>query len=112
MPSDILTPGAALPPELHALHRQRWCFLRLGITLVVIGTLAIADPFVTAFTGFAAVLILGFLLLAAGITQIISSFWAGKWSGMLMHMLIGVLYCVVGYMIIDEPGVSKLVLTK
>jgi uncharacterized membrane protein HdeD (DUF308 family) len=112
MPTEILTPGAAIRHELQALHKQWWCFLLLGITLVVLGTLAIADPFVTAFTGFAAVLILGFLLLAAGITQIISSFWAGKWSGMLMHMLIGVLYCVVGYMIIDEPGVSKLVLTK
>ena len=112
MPTDILTPGAAFRHELQALHKQWWCFLLLGITLVVLGTLAIADPFIASFTSFAAVLILGFLLLAAGITQIISSFWAGKWSGMLMHMLIGVLYGVVGYMIIDQPGVSMVVLTK
>ena len=51
-------------------------------------------------------------MLAGGISQVVSSFWAGKWSGMLFHMLIGVLYCVVGYMIIDAPGVNMLVLTK
>jgi uncharacterized membrane protein HdeD (DUF308 family) len=80
--------------------------------MVVLGTLAIADPFITSFTTFAAVLILGFVLMVAGIMQIISSFWAGKWSGMLLHMLIGVLYGVTGYMIVDQPGVSMLVLTK
>ena len=111
-PGSVLAPGAVLRHELQALHKQWWCFLLLGITLVVLGTLAIADPFITAFTGFAAVLILGFLLLAAGIVQVISSFWAGKWSGMLLHMLVGVLYAVVGYMIIDDPKVSMLILTK
>jgi uncharacterized membrane protein HdeD (DUF308 family) len=111
-PGNVLAPGAVLRHELQALHKQWWCFLLLGITLVILGTLAIADPFITAFTGFAAVLILGFLLLAAGIVQVISSFWAGKWSGMLLHMLIGVLYAVVGYMIIDDPKVSMLILTK
>jgi uncharacterized membrane protein HdeD (DUF308 family) len=112
MPIEALTPGAVIRHELQALHKQWWCFLLLGMTLVILGTLAIADPFITSFTSFAAILILGFLLLAAGITQIISAFWAGKWSGMLLHMLIGVLYGVTGYMIIDQPGVSMVVLTK
>jgi uncharacterized membrane protein HdeD (DUF308 family) len=112
MPVGTLSPGAVLGHELQALHKQWWCFLLLGITMVVLGTLAIADPFITSFTTFAAVLILGFVLMVAGIMQIISSFWAGKWSGMLLHMLIGVLYGVTGYMIIDQPGVSMLVLTK
>lgn len=110
MPIETISSG--LRHELQALHKQWWCFLLLGISLVVLGTLAIADPWITSFTSFAAILILGFLLLAAGITQIISSFWTGKWSGMLMHILIGVMYCVVGYMIIDQPGVSMVVLTK
>jgi uncharacterized membrane protein HdeD (DUF308 family) len=112
MPIESLTPGAVIRHELEALHKQWWCFLLLGIALVVLGALAIADPFITSFTTFAAVLILGFVLIAAGIVQVVSSFWAGKWSGMLLHMLIGVLYAVVGYMIVDQPGVSMLVLTK
>jgi uncharacterized membrane protein HdeD (DUF308 family) len=95
--------------ELHHVRNQWWCFLLLGIALVVIGTICIADPLVPSI---ASVLALGILLMAAGIIQVVSSFWAGKWSGMLLHMLIGVLYGVVGYMIIDSPGLSMLLLTK
>ena len=95
--------------ELHPLRNQWWCFLLLGIALVVLGTFCIIDPLVPSL---ASVIVLGFLLLAAGITQIVSSFWAGKWSGMLIHMLIGVLYVVVGYMIIDSPVINMIVITK
>jgi uncharacterized membrane protein HdeD (DUF308 family) len=109
MPAEVFSPGAALRHELQALHQQWWCFLLLGISLIVIGSICIADPLIASISS---VLVLGFLMLAGGITQIVSSFWAGKWSGMLMHMLIGVLYAVVGYMIIDAPGISLAVLTK
>jgi len=104
-----MTTDVRLNHELHPLRNQWWCFLLLGIALVVIGSMCIAEPFVMSVGG---VIILGFLLIAAGIVQIVSSFWAGKWSGTLLHMLIGVLYGVVGYMIIDDPGLSMVVLTK
>src|SRR6185295_16205379 len=81
----------------------------LGVSLVVMGMVCITEPLLGSI---ASVVFLGFMILAGGITQVVSSFWAGKWSGMLFHMLIGVLYCVVGYMIIDAPGVNLLVLTK
>jgi uncharacterized membrane protein HdeD (DUF308 family) len=95
--------------ELQHVRNQWWCFLLLGIALVVVGAFCIAEPLVPSL---ASVVALGFLLMAAGIIQVVSSFWAGKWSGMLLHMLIGVLYGVVGYMIIDAPGLSMLLLTK
>ena len=95
--------------ELHPLRNQWWCFLLLGIALVILGSLCIIDPFVPTL---ASVFVLGFILMAAGITQIVSSFWAGKWSGMLMHMLIGVLYVVVGYMIVDAPVINMVLITK
>jgi uncharacterized membrane protein HdeD (DUF308 family) len=109
MPAETFSPGAALRHELQALHQQWWCFLLLGVSLVVLGTFCIADPLMGSL---ASVLFLGFVILAGGITQVVSSFWAGKWSGMLFHMLIGVLYCVVGYMIIDAPVVNMVVITK
>ena len=100
------TPGAH---ELHPLRDKWWCFLLLGIALVVLGSLCIIDPLVPSL---ASVIFLGFVLIAAGITQIVSSFWAGKWSGMLIHMLIGVLYVVVGWMIIEAPVINMVVITK
>jgi uncharacterized membrane protein HdeD (DUF308 family) len=101
--------GEVTNHELQHVRNQWWCFLLLGIALVVVGSFCIAEPLVPSL---ASVVALGFLLMAAGIIQVVSSFWAGKWSGMLLHMLIGVLYGVVGYMIIDAPGLSMLLLTK
>jgi uncharacterized membrane protein HdeD (DUF308 family) len=109
MPAESFSPGAVLRHELQALHQQWWCFLLLGVSLVVLGSICIADPLIASV---ASVVVLGFLMLAGGITQIISSFWSGKWSGMLLHMLIGVLYAVVGYMFIDQPVVNMALLTK
>jgi uncharacterized membrane protein HdeD (DUF308 family) len=100
------------PPDTHELHsfrNQWWCFLILGIALIVLGTLCIIDPLIPSL---ASVVFLGFLLIAAGITQIVSAFWAGKWSGMLLHILIGVLYVIVGYMIVDAPVVNMVLITK
>lgn len=95
--------------ELHSLRNQWWCFLMLGIALVVLGTICIVEPLVPSL---ASVVMLGFLLMAAGITQIVSAFWSGRWSGMLLHVLIGVLYVVVGYMIVDAPVVNMVLITK
>jgi uncharacterized membrane protein HdeD (DUF308 family) len=94
--------------ELQTL-RDKWCwFLALGIAMVVLGTIAIGDAVVATE---AATVLFGFLLLAGGIAEIVSAFWAGKWSATLVHMLIGVLYTVVGLMIIDTPVASALQLT-
>ena len=95
--------------ELHPLRNQWWCFLLLGIALIVLGTICIIEPLVPSL---ASVVFLGFLLMAAGITRIVSAFWAGKWSGMLLHVLIGVLYVAVGYMIVDAPVVNMVLITK
>src|SRR4051794_13242700 len=73
MPAEVFSPGAALRHELQALHQQWWCFLLLGISLIVIGSICIADPLIASISS---VLVLGFLMLAGGITQIVSSFWA------------------------------------
>jgi uncharacterized membrane protein HdeD (DUF308 family) len=94
--------------ELDALRNHwRW-FLALGIAMVVFGTIAIGSAVVATV---AATVLFGFLLLAGGISTIISAFYAGRWSGMLVHLLIGVLYTVVGLMIINRPAASAIELT-
>ena len=95
--------------ELHPLRDQWWCFLLLGIALIVFGSICISEPLIPSL---ASIVFLGFMLMAAGIAQIVSAFWAGKWSGMLLHMLIGVLYAIVGYMIVDAPVVNMVLITK
>jgi uncharacterized membrane protein HdeD (DUF308 family) len=101
---------SASSPDLPALRDHwRW-FLSLGIVMVVLGSIAIGWACVVSVT-VAATWLIGFLLLASGITEIVNSFLAGRWSGMLVHLLTGILYAVVGIMIIDQPENSAIQLT-
>jgi uncharacterized membrane protein HdeD (DUF308 family) len=96
--------------ELVAL-RERWgWFLALGIAMVALGTFAISWACVVSLT-VATIWLFGFLMLASGISEIVNSFWVGRWSGMLVHLLIGMLYSIVGLMMIDQPEVSAIRLT-
>lgn len=112
MSTDFNSPAAVAAEIRHELHEVRsywWAFLVLGLLLVVIGSICIVHPLMASVTS---VVFLGFLMLGGGIAQIVSSFWAGKWSGMLLHLLVGALYAIVGFMIIDAPVENTLLLTK
>lgn len=106
--STVLPSPAA---ELQSL-RQHWIwFLVMGIALVVLGTFAIGWACLATIT-VAATWMFGFLLLGGGIGEIIHSFTVGRWSGTLVHLLIGIMYGVVGFMMISDPIDSAITLTK
>lgn len=98
------------PDDLQALRGSWGWFLALGIALAALGTFAIGWACVVEIT-IAATWLFGFLMLAGGIAEVVGSFTAARWSGTLVHLLIGVLYAVVGIMIIDRPAESALQLT-
>jgi uncharacterized membrane protein HdeD (DUF308 family) len=106
-----ITPETPLTSELRSL-RQHWVwFLVLGVGLAAFGTFAIGWACLATIT-IAATWIFGFLLLSAGIGEIIHSFTVGRWSGTLVHLLMGVMYSVVGFMMIADPADSAITLTK
>lgn len=82
-----------------------------GVLLTVCGAAAIIFPPLTLALSFSAVVILGITLMVAGIATIIASLWAGKWSGTMVQLLVGILYLVIGFMITDEPLQSAAALT-
>ncbi len=96
--------------EIDTLRSNRLWFLILGIAMVVIGTFAIGWACIATVT-VTAMWLFGFLLLASGIAEIVHSFWIGRWSGMLVHLLIGVLYALVGFLVIDQPANAAVQLT-
>lgn len=87
------------------------CFLMLGVLLVLCGTAAIVVPPFTVASSLVTVIVLGTLLMVAGLVTIVSSFWIGKWSGMMLHLLAGILYLVIGFMITERPGATALLMT-
>jgi uncharacterized membrane protein HdeD (DUF308 family) len=97
--------------ELQHMQSNWFWFLLLGILLVVGGTAAIIVPLVTVAASLVAVIVLGLVLMLSGAGIVVGSVWAGKWSGMLLHLLVGVLYLVVGFLIIDHPAKAVVVFT-
>jgi uncharacterized membrane protein HdeD (DUF308 family) len=100
-----------LRQEFRHLRASWWWLLLLGILLSVCGTAAIVFPAVTAFTSFVAVAIVGVMLMISGIAIIVTAFWAGRWSGLLVQLLIGILYLVAGLTMTDAPADSAVFLT-
>jgi len=100
-----------LDQEFGHLRSSWWWFLLLGILLAVCGTASLVIPALTIVTSFAAVVVLGVMLMIAGLATIVASFWAGRWSGMLVQLLVGILYLVAGFAISEAPGQSAALLT-
>ena len=57
--------------------------------LIIVGLVAISSSFIATL---ATVLAVGSLLLVGGAVQIVSAFWAGRWRGFWLHLLVGLLY--------------------
>jgi uncharacterized membrane protein HdeD (DUF308 family) len=108
---SIVRPTALAQLEFETLRRYWGWFLALGIAMVVLGTIAISYACLTTIT-VAATWLFGWVLLAGGVAEIIGSFSAGRWSGTMVHLLIGVLYVVSGFMILDAPAESAVLLTR
>jgi uncharacterized membrane protein HdeD (DUF308 family) len=108
----LRTPFAgAIANELGHLRSHWVWFLLMGLLLVITGTLAIVAPPATVGTTFAATIFLGVLLMVAGVSTIISSFWIGRWSGFLVQLLVGILYMACGFLITENPVVTAVTLT-
>lgn len=89
--------------------RRNWgWFLAFGILLLILGIIAITSS--TTATLFS-IYLLGVLLIAGGIGQIISSFYARKWSGLFLMLFIGILYLVTGILCLTRPEASAISLT-
>lgn len=82
----------------------RW-FLAIGILLIILGALAIGfASWATEVT----VIFLGFLLAGAGVLQIVNGFYAIKWTGFSLSLLLGLFYIIAGGFCIFKPMQSAL----
>ena len=81
--------------------RRNWgWFLALGIGLVILGLCAVGSSFVATF---ATVTTFGVLVLIGGGLEIVSSFSARQWGGFFLHLLGGILYVVIGFLMVTRP---------
>jgi uncharacterized membrane protein HdeD (DUF308 family) len=110
----------AMPPdisnsftEIHLIGfdavGRKWGWLcGLGLLLILLGMVAIgAAVFVTLAT----MIFFGCLLLLAGILQTMHAIAFRGWSGFYIDLISGLLYTVIGLMVVFHPGATAVALT-
>jgi uncharacterized membrane protein HdeD (DUF308 family) len=89
--------------------RTRWgWFVALGIAQILLGVIAWFD--VIAFT-IAGVVFIGAMLVVAGVFQVVHAFMDRAWGAFILDLLVGVLYVIGGFLLIDEPVQGSIVIT-
>jgi uncharacterized membrane protein HdeD (DUF308 family) len=97
-------------PDIDAYNKNWGWFFVWGIALIILGLTAIYFSMVATVVS---VIFLGTLLIFAGVFVVFDTFqfWWGKWGGFTAHLIIGLLYAVVGIMLIQQPVASSISIT-
>ena len=89
--------------------QKRWgWFVGLGILLVVLGMLALGSSITMTL---ATMVFVGWLMIIGGVLEAAHAFTCKGWSGFFIDLLTGILYTVVGFMVVANPGATAIALT-
>lgn len=90
------------------VHKAGTWFIVTAIAFIVLGTLAILEPFVA---GLAVTTLVGWLLVIGGIMHIIHTFRAESFGRGVWEFLVGVFYLAVGVYFLMHPVMALTALT-
>lgn len=88
-------------------HKWGWILL-LGIVLICLGTIALL---MTPVATVAAVLVLGWLVVASGVIEAVQAFRVHRWGGMFLHLIGGIVGILIGLLIVTHPIAGALAWT-
>jgi len=100
----LLVPGLGI----EEVRAHRGWFLFMGAALIILGSIAIGIAEVMTIVS---VLFLGWILLFAGIFEVVHGFARRAWGGFFVNLMGGLLYAVTGLLMISHPGVAAVTLT-
>ncbi len=84
-------------------------FIGFAVLFIILGILSIAEPLVAAL---AVVVLVGWILIFAGVAHLVSAFGGGGAKRVVWHVLIALLYLAGGFYFVTHPlmGVNTLTL--
>ena len=89
--------------------RAKWGWIvALGIVYVIAGFIALGS---VAMATVASVLVVGTMMIVAGIAEVINAFQVKSWGKFLLWALLGVLYIIAGFVTVDNPLFAAVLLT-
>jgi uncharacterized membrane protein HdeD (DUF308 family) len=89
--------------------RAKWGWIvALGIVYVIAGFIALGSVVMATV---ASVLVVGIMMIVAGVAEVINAFQIKTWGKFLLWALLGVLYIVAGFITFDNPLFAAVLLT-
>lgn len=92
----------------HTVYENRTPLMLMGVALVLLGIVALVYPLTTAIV---VKIMMGWILLIAGISEIIFSFSTTKWSDFFLELIVGIVFAIAGVWLAFFPLTGILTLT-
>src|SRR6476660_8424260 len=105
--SDTMTNPQAGSDTAPLRAKSGW-IIALGVVYVLAGLIALGSV-VTATV--ASVLVVGVMMIIAGVAEVFSAFQIKSWGKFLLWALLGVLYIVAGFVTFENPLLAAVLLT-
>jgi len=102
------TMDSLLLEEKEEMHRRWYWFLIVGTGLVILGAFAIVWSVLTTIS---TVLVLSWLLIISGLVLTVHTLARRSRAGFFATLLSGILYLLVGMIMLGNPGISAVTLT-
>jgi uncharacterized membrane protein HdeD (DUF308 family) len=90
------------------VRQHRAWFIVWGIVLIILGLIAIGSSVLTTLIS---VLLLGWVLIFSGVFDIIHGLTRRRWHGFFLNLSAGLLYAVVGFLMVSNPALAAATLT-
>ncbi|MCP3458858.1 MULTISPECIES: HdeD family acid-resistance protein [unclassified Bradyrhizobium] len=92
-----------------AALRPKWGWIvALGVVYVIAGFIALGSVVIATV---ASVLVVGVMMIVAGVTEVIGAFQMKSWGKFLIWALLGVLYVIAGFLTFENPLFAAVLLT-
>jgi uncharacterized membrane protein HdeD (DUF308 family) len=89
--------------------RAKWGWIvALGVVYVIVGVIALGSVVLATA---ASVLLVGIMMVIAGLAEIINAFQIKTWGKFLLWLLLGALYVLAGFVAFSNPLLTAVVLT-
>jgi uncharacterized membrane protein HdeD (DUF308 family) len=99
----------SLADGIRALRSKWGWIVGFGVFSVIAGFIALGSGVMLATA--TAVLIIGFMMLMAGVVEIVAAFNAKDWGHRILWLLLGALYVFAGFVCIQNPFQAATLLT-
>src|ERR1700726_3948901 len=102
----LINPQAS--SELAPLRAKSGWIIALGVVYLLAGFIALGSVVVATV---ASVLVVGVMMIIAGVAEVFSAFQIKNWGKFLLWALLGVLYIVAGFVTFENPLLAAVLLT-